>query len=65
MSQSTNAQDLLDSVCITIDNHVRTNATSVFDILAALEALRHDITEEFIKNHPELIWCLHQGQKEQ
>ena len=54
-------QNLLDDVCKAIARYVMPdNDLTVYDILDVLEMLRHDITEEFIRQHPELIHMLHE-----
>ena len=52
---------MMDDVCQTIHNYVAPdNDITVYDILDMLEALRHDITEEFIRQNPELLHMLHE-----
>lgn len=49
-------QALIDTLYLALYQYVEAHDTvPVFDILGALEDIRHSLTEEFISQHPELI----------
>lgn len=55
---SQKAKTLADEITILIWHHVFNGGVTVGDVLRALEINRYEITEHFIKDHPELIWQL-------
>ena len=57
-----NIDNLKTRVVTTMDAYVRSHPnTSALEVLGVLEDIRHAVTEELIKQHPELIWTLSKG----